>query len=145
MTLLTDGKSRNTGAVWSNGGDRIAYGSTRRTGNDVDIYVVAVKDPKTDRRVLELTGGGWEVADWSPDDSKLLVAEGISINETYLWLADVATGTEDAADPEGQGEGGLPERRLLPRRQGTLRHASTRARSSSGWPTWTSPRRRPSS
>ena len=60
VTLLTDGKSRNTGAVWSNGGDRIAYGSTRRTGNDVDIYVVAVKDPKTDRRVLELTGGGWE-------------------------------------------------------------------------------------
>ena len=34
----------------------------------------------------ELKGGGWEVADWSPDDTKLLVAEGISINETYLWL-----------------------------------------------------------
>ena len=102
VTLLTDGRSRNTGARWSNGGDRIAYGSTRRTGNDVDIYVVAVKDPKTDRRVLELTGGGWEVADWSPDDSKLLVAEGISINETYLWFADVATGTKTLLTPKGK-------------------------------------------
>jgi hypothetical protein len=34
VTLLTDGKSRNTGAVWSYAGDRLAYGSTRRNGND---------------------------------------------------------------------------------------------------------------
>ncbi len=101
VTLLTDGKSRNTGARWSNGGDRIAYGSTRRTGNDVDIYVLAVKDPKSDRRVLELSGGGWGVADWSPDDSKLLLDEGISINESYLWLADVATGAKTLLTPKG--------------------------------------------
>ena len=126
VTLLTDGRSRNTGARWSNGGDRIAYGSTRRTGNDVDIYVVAVKDPKTDRRVLELTGGGWEVADWSPDDSKLLVAEGISINETLPVARRRRDRDEDPADPEGQGEGGVPERGLLPRRQGALRHRRRR-------------------
>jgi len=102
VTLLTDGRSRNVGAVWSNAGNRIAYGSTRRTGNDVDIYVVAVTDPKTDRRVLELTGGGWGVDDWSPDDSKLLVAEGISINETYLWLADIATGAKTLLTPKGK-------------------------------------------
>jgi dipeptidyl aminopeptidase/acylaminoacyl peptidase len=101
VTLLTDGKSRNTGARWSNSGDAIAYGSTRRTGNDVDVYVMNPKDPKTDRRVLELSGGGWEVADWSPDDTKLLLAEGISINETYLWLADVATGQKTLLTPKG--------------------------------------------
>src|ERR1700722_11275838 len=28
-TLLTDGKSRNTDAVWSHAGDRLVYGSTR--------------------------------------------------------------------------------------------------------------------
>ena len=102
VTLLTDGKSRNTGARWSTGGQWVAYGSTRRTGNDVDIYVVAAKDPKTDRRFLELSGGGWEVADWSPDDSKLLVAEGISINETYLWLADLASGAKTLLTPKGK-------------------------------------------
>ena len=103
MTLLTDGKSRNTGALWANGGKWIAYGSTRRTGNDVDIYVVEASNPKNERRILELTGGGWSVNDWSPDDAKLLVTEAISINETYLWLADVAAGTKALLTPkEGQ-------------------------------------------
>ena len=102
VTLLTDGKSRNTGAKWSHDGKWIAYGSTRRTGNDVDIYVVAAKDPKNERRVLENSGGGWQVADWSSDDSKLLVAEGISINELYLWLVDVATGQKTALTPKGR-------------------------------------------
>lgn len=102
VTLLTDGGSRNTGAVWSNGGKWIAYGSTRRTGSDVDIDVVDASDPKTERRVAELTGGGWEVNDWSPDDSRLLATEGISVNETYLWLIDVATGQKTLLTPKGK-------------------------------------------
>lgn len=108
VTLLTDGKSRNTGRTWSTSGRWIAYGSTRRTGDDVDIYVLDPKDPKSDRRVAELKGGGWEVADWSPDDKQLLAVEGISVNETYLWLVDVATGqktplTPKAAEPVAWG------------------------------------------
>jgi dipeptidyl aminopeptidase/acylaminoacyl peptidase len=102
VTLLTDGKSRNTGATWSNGGAWIAYGSTRRTGDDVDLYVVGARDPKSDRRVVELSGGGWEVSDWSPDDSQLLVTEGISVNEAYLWLVDVATGKKTLLTPKGK-------------------------------------------
>ena len=102
VTLLTDGASRNTGARWSNGGAAIAFGSTRRNGNDVDIDVMNPSDPKSDRRVLELSGGGWEVADWSPDDRTLLVTEGISINESYLWLADVAAGTKTLLTPKGK-------------------------------------------
>jgi len=39
VTLLTDGKSQNGGWVWSRKGDRIAYGSTRRNGQDRDLYV----------------------------------------------------------------------------------------------------------
>ncbi len=101
VTLLTDGKSRNTGARWSNGGQWIAYGSTRRTGNDVDFYVVDASDPKSDRLLLQNKGGGWEVADWSPDDKQLLVAEGISINETYLSLVEVATGKTTLLTPKG--------------------------------------------
>jgi dipeptidyl aminopeptidase/acylaminoacyl peptidase len=101
VTLLTDGKSRNTGAVWSNGGQSIAYGSTRRTGNDVDLYAVDASNPKSDRLVAELKGGGWGVNDWSPDDKQLLATEGISINETYLWLIDVPTGKATLLTPKG--------------------------------------------
>jgi dipeptidyl aminopeptidase/acylaminoacyl peptidase len=92
ITLLTDGKSRNGGPTWSNKGDRIAYTSTRRNGADTDIYVQSPADPKSDRLVAEVKGGGWDVADWSPEDKQLLVLEEISVNESYLWLFDAQSG-----------------------------------------------------
>ena len=99
ITLLTDGKSRNLFGVWSTGGNRVAYMSTRRTGKDTDLWVINPADPKTDRLLGKLDGGGWEPLDWSPDDKKILLQEGISINETYLWLVDTATGDKTALTP----------------------------------------------
>ena len=98
-TLLTDGKSRNIAGPWSTRGDRIAYTSTRRTGQDTDVWVINPLDVKSDRLLTKLSGGGWEPTDWSPDDSKLLVMEGISVNETYLWLFDTATGEKTELTP----------------------------------------------
>jgi dipeptidyl aminopeptidase/acylaminoacyl peptidase len=98
-TLLTDGKSRNTSARWSSGGDRIAYVSTRRNGQDTDLWTMDPADPKTDHLLAQLTGGGWEPQDWSLDDTKILLMEGISINETYLWLVDTATGEKTELTP----------------------------------------------
>jgi len=92
ITLLTDGKSRNSGPTWSTKGDRIAYTSTRRNGADTDLYVQSPTDPKSDHLVAEVKGGGWDVANWSPDDKQLIVLEEISINETYLWLFDAQSG-----------------------------------------------------
>ncbi len=101
VTLLTDGKSRNTGLVWSDSGSQLAYGSTRRNGKDVDLYVMNPADPKTDRLLAQLEGGGWNVLDWSPDERKLLVMEEISANETYLWLLDARTGEKTLLTPKG--------------------------------------------
>jgi dipeptidyl aminopeptidase/acylaminoacyl peptidase len=106
VTLLTDGKSRNSQPTWSHDGTRLAYTSTRRNGADSDIYLETPDDPKSDRLLAEVKGGGWEVADWSPDGTKLLVLEGISINESYLWLFDTMTGarTELTPRPAAGGE-----------------------------------------
>jgi len=104
VTLLTDGKSRNRGERWTRNGERIAYTSTRRNGQDTDLFVQNPSDPKTDRRLAELTGGGWSPLDWSPDGRKILVAEGISINESYLWLFDAATGEKTLLTPKGGAE-----------------------------------------
>ncbi len=101
VTLLTDGKSRNTGGTWSKAGDRLVYSSTRRNGRDADQYIINPADPRTDRLLLQLDGGGWETADWSPDDKKLLLAEFISANESYLWIVDVATGQKTLFTPKG--------------------------------------------
>jgi len=98
-TLLTDGKSRNLMGPWSSDGDRIAYMSTRRTGKDTDLWVMNPADPKTDRLLTQLSGGGWHPEDWSPDDKKILLLEELSINESYLWLVDTATGQKTELTP----------------------------------------------
>ncbi len=100
ITLLTDGKSRNTGPRWSYQGDRIAYGSTRRTANDVDIWVVNASDPASSRMVAQMEGGGWSVSDWSPDGKQLLVDNYVSAAESYVWLVDVASGKKDLLTPK---------------------------------------------
>jgi dipeptidyl aminopeptidase/acylaminoacyl peptidase len=100
-TLLTDGKrSQNGGIEWSTKGNLIAYGTTMRNGADRDIHVMNPLDPMSDRKLVENTGGGWSVVDWSPDDSKLLIQEGISINESRLYMVDVQTGTKTRLVPE---------------------------------------------
>lgn len=98
-TQITDGKSRNTAARWSSSGDLIGYVSTRRNGQDTDLWVMNPADPKTDHLLTQLSGGGWTPQDWSTDDKKILLLEEISINETYLWLVDTATGERTELTP----------------------------------------------
>ena len=100
ITLLTDGKARNAGARWSDSGKWLAYTSTRRTGRDNDLYVINPAQPGTDRIILELAGGGWSVQDWAPDEKKLLLMEYVSINESHVWMVDIAKGTKELVTPK---------------------------------------------
>src|SRR5258708_4937226 len=104
-TLLTDGKARDLPGAWASGGDQIAYMSTRRTGKDTDLWVMNPADPKSDRLLTKLEGGGWDPQDWSPDDSKILLKEEISLNEANLWLVDTKTGEKTALMPTGTKRG----------------------------------------
>ena len=101
VTLLTDGKSRNVGMAWAPTGERIGYGSTRRDGNDVDIWVMDPSDPKSDHMLAKLDGGGWEPLDWSPDSQKLLVLNEVSAEESYLWLMDANSGEKTLLTAKG--------------------------------------------
>jgi dipeptidyl aminopeptidase/acylaminoacyl peptidase len=104
VTLLTDGgRSQNGFSGWSPDFRLLAYGSTRRNGADRDIHVMDPRDPKgTDRLVLQVSGGGWGVQDWSPDGRTLLVGESVSVNESHLWLVDVATGGKREFTPRSE-------------------------------------------
>lgn len=101
VTLLTDGKrSQNTGIRWNNRKYKIAYSSTKRNGKDRDFYILDPLDPNSEKIVSENSGGGWSIADWSEDDSKLLVREGISVNESRVYLLDINTGIKSRLLPE---------------------------------------------
>lgn len=104
IVRLTDGKSRNAGAQFSKSGKWLAYTSTRRNGRDTDIYIVNPAEPASDRLLLQVQGGGWSVADWSWDDTQLLLIEYISINESYVHVADVRAGTKKLITPKEAGK-----------------------------------------
>lgn len=92
LTLLTDGKSQNGAGAWMNGRDVLAYTSTRRNGRDRDVYYIDPRDPASDRKILELEGGGWSISGFSHDDATLLLRKGISVAQAELWLVN-ADGT----------------------------------------------------
>src|SRR5437773_890428 len=101
ITLLTDGKSRNLGAKLAHAGDGMVYTSTRRTGKDTDVWIMNPADPKSDRMLLQLEGGGWQPEDWSADDKSILLRQGVSVNESYLWRVDIASGNKSLITPKG--------------------------------------------
>lgn len=102
LQLLTDGKSRNGMGAWNEDGSLLAFSSTKRNGKDTDLYVMDPRDPSTTRMLAEREGGGWFVVDFLPDGSKALVVNYISITNSELYLADVATGAITRVTPKGQ-------------------------------------------
>jgi dipeptidyl aminopeptidase/acylaminoacyl peptidase len=91
--LLTDGKSKNGTPVWSRDGKRLAFFSNARDGVSYDIYVVDVDSNTAPRLAIGGQQDTWYVLDWSADDTKLLLWRYVSINESYLFVADIASGT----------------------------------------------------
>ncbi len=104
VTLLTDGgRSQNGGIVWNRAKTQFVYATTRRNGADRDLWLMDPKTPEASRALVELSGGGWSALDWSPDDSTIVARQYLSINQSVLWMIDVAQGTmKELTDPKEQ-------------------------------------------
>jgi dipeptidyl aminopeptidase/acylaminoacyl peptidase len=95
VNQLSVGKrTQNSIGIWNTKKDKIAYTSTRRNGADRDFFIMNPLDTNTNMLVGENLGGGWAIADWSPSDESLLIGEGISINESRIYLLDLKTKTK---------------------------------------------------
>ena len=92
LTQLTAGaKSRNSLGAWSDDGRLVGFSSTERNGTDTDLYVIDPRNPASKRRVAEVKGGGWQIADFEPGNRRAIVAEYISATKSNLHLLDLAS------------------------------------------------------
>jgi dipeptidyl aminopeptidase/acylaminoacyl peptidase len=96
IALLTDGHSRNDSYLLAHHDTKMVFTSTRRNNTDDDLWIVDVADKSNGspsaRMLLQVEGGGWAPVAWSYDNRWLLVVQSLSINESYLWLVDAASG-----------------------------------------------------
>ncbi len=100
LTMLTDGTSRNSRGAWMPDGSMVAFSSTKRNGRDTDLYLMDPRDPSTTRMLAERQGGGWFVADFTPDGRTALVGNYISVTKMELYHLDVASGAIARITPE---------------------------------------------
>ncbi len=89
VRMLTDGKSRNQGGLWSQDGMQMAYSSTLRNGKDTDIWVRGLDGVA---KLVVQEGGSWGASDFSADGKKLLVSQYISANDSRPGEVDLSTG-----------------------------------------------------
>ena len=95
----TDGKSRHGGYRWSRDGQHIAFTNNARNGKDMDVYLGdGVHQDKT--KLLLERQGHWVPLDWSRDGTKLLLSQYLSINDSRLYVVDVATKQITRITPE---------------------------------------------
>jgi dipeptidyl aminopeptidase/acylaminoacyl peptidase len=102
VRMLTAGQGQNAGLVWSHDGKRVAYHSTARDGVSFDLMIAEPGNTfSTPRLVFNGFQKSWSVQDWSPDDSKLLIDNFVSANESHLFVMDLATA---ALTPVSEGD-----------------------------------------
>ena len=92
LALLSDGKSRNSVGAWSKDGRLVGYSSTRRNGSDTDLYVIDPRDPRSDRLVAKVEGGGWNIANFAPGNARAVVVNYKSVTNSDPYLLDLASG-----------------------------------------------------
>jgi len=108
--MISDGESRNGGVQWSDDGRYLAFQSTRRNGRSNDVWMFDMKNGMEPELLLEAPGGSWwGPVDFAPDNSKLLVVQYISINDSRIHIVDLESGdVEQIAGSEENPARNLP-------------------------------------
>ncbi len=98
VQLLSDGKTRNTDAVYSHDGKWLAWTSVPADSARYRITVADASDAKSARVVLE-EDGSWSASDFSPDNQTLAVTRDVSVSEQQIWLVDLTNGRKSQLEP----------------------------------------------
>ena len=88
---ITEPNTRNGGPVFSEDGRLAIWNRVERGQSDYDILAMTVGDPSSRRVVFEGTGQ-FSPVDISPDGTKALLSQYLSVLDVRLWLLDLVTG-----------------------------------------------------
>ncbi len=99
---LTTGNFLHSSPVWSHDGKRVAFSGNERDGMSYDVYLADVSNAPAPRLIVGGQQDTWYPLDWSADDTKLLLWKYVSAEESYLYIADVATGSFTPVDASGR-------------------------------------------
>jgi acetyl esterase/lipase/Tol biopolymer transport system component len=92
IRALTSGDFIHGSPVWAHDGKRVAFYGNERDTLSYDVYVADVTSGAAPQLLVGGKQDTWYPLDWSADDSKLLVWRYLSAGESYLYLADTASG-----------------------------------------------------
>jgi dipeptidyl aminopeptidase/acylaminoacyl peptidase len=98
VSRLSDGKSRNTDAVFSHDGKFVAWTSVSTDSARARIFVSEIGKTDAPDKVLE-EDGTWTASAFSPDNGTLAVVKDISAADAQIWLIDLDAGTKTQLDP----------------------------------------------
>ena len=99
---LTTGNFLHSTPVWAHDGKRLAFSGNERDSTSFDVYIADVSSSAAPRLVVGGQQDTWYPLDWSADGSKLLLWKYVSISESYLFIADVATGAVTPVEQSGR-------------------------------------------
>jgi dipeptidyl aminopeptidase/acylaminoacyl peptidase len=103
--LLTDERRKNDAEGFNHTRDLLLVATTdvdapgKRDIPDTDITLLDPLDPAKSRKVTTLPKTGWGDFTFSFDDKRVAFLEFISVNETYVWVMDLATGSRKRVLP----------------------------------------------
>jgi dipeptidyl aminopeptidase/acylaminoacyl peptidase len=110
---LTSGAFIHGSPVWAHDGKRVAFYGNDRDPLSYDVYVADVTVSTAPQLLVGGHDDTWYPLDWSADDSKLLVWRYLSSSESYLHLADTASGALTALDAKSV-KAGITTARFAP-------------------------------
>jgi dipeptidyl aminopeptidase/acylaminoacyl peptidase len=95
--LLTDERRKNDAESFNHARDRLLVATTdvdatgKRDDPNTDISLLDPLEPAKSRKIATLPGTGWSDFSFSFDDKRVAFIQFKSINQTYVWVMDLAT------------------------------------------------------
>ena len=105
--ISPDGQRASSGS-FNRKGDRFVYTTVLVDKNNPDrtsntsLHLVDPRKPESDKVISKWDGGTWVGFRFSEDGKQLSYLEFVSVNESYLWVMDVATGKKRRITPKGK-------------------------------------------